>query len=391
MDFKEFFEPVDVGTFAPNVVYEENQLGSVLHVHTSENSIDISELGDLAIIGIGEERGSHNNIGCKDGPNQIRKELYQLFKPSYPFKITDLGNIRPGNEVFDTYFALAEVVSELIKNDIVPIIVGGSKDLTYANYLAYNNIRKTVNLVAIDAKINMHNSNEKVLSDNYLSKTILHQPNILFNFSNIGYQSYLVNADEINLIRELNFNAHRLGQIRSNITYAEPVVRNADFVSFDISSIRHSEAPGHNHTNPNGFFGHEACQLTRYAGMSDKLTSIGFYEYNPQFDTQAQTAKLMAQMIWYFADGFYNRKGDFPKCSKKDYKKFVVPVKNGESEIVFYKSHKTDRWWMEHPISSSKRNFFSEDLLTPCNYSDYETATKNEIPDSWLKTFNKLH
>lgn len=389
MDFKEFLQPLDTDSIRGREEYGKSQWGSMLDIYTP-GKYPAMEQANIALIGVEEERGSTNNKGCASAPDYIRKSLYRLYKGHVPMKIADLGNIKAGHEVFDTYYAISKIVSELVSQDILPVIIGGSKDLTYANYLGYQEIRKTVNLVTVDPKLNLDNSSEQVSSGNYVSKILLHQPNILFDFSNLGYQSYLVDHEEVLLMEKLNFEIHRLGKVRSNLTWAEPVIRNADFLSFDLSAVKQSDAPAHTDGSPNGFFSDEICQLSRYAGMSDKLSSIGFYEVNPSYDREAQTAKLIAQMIWYFVDGYYNRKGDFPKCNKREYKKFVVPIKNGETEIIFYKSHKTDRWWMENPVASSKKNNFSEAVLTPCNYSDYEAAINNEIPNIWLKTFNKL-
>ena len=55
---------------------------------------------------------------------------------------------------------------------------------------------------------------------------------------------------------------------------------------------------------PNGFYGDEICQLMRYAGMSDKLSSVGFYEFNPNTGASKMSAKLIGQMIWCLVDGF---------------------------------------------------------------------------------------
>jgi len=223
-----------------------------------------------------------------------------------------------------------------------------------------------------------------------LAKIILHQPNYLFNFSNIGYQSYFVSTEEIDLISKLYFDAYRLGEIQNNMEEVEPIVRNADIVSFDVSSIRQTEATENKNAYPNGFYGEQACQIARYAGISDKLTSIGFYEFNPTVDFNNQTAHSVAQMIWYFIDGVNNRKNDFPIGSRKDYTKYVVSMLEGGNDLIFYKSDKSDRWWIDVPYPSHEKIKNERHLLIPCTYKDYQVACNNELPDIWIRTFQKL-
>ncbi len=194
----------------------------------------------------------------------------------------------------------------------------------------------------------------------------------------------------MNCLAKLFFDTHRLGDVRSNMEEVEPIVRNADIVSFDMSSIRYSDSPGNGNATPNGFHGEEACQIARYAGMSDKLSSIGFYELNPELDNAGQSAHLLAQMIWYFLEGFSNRKRDFPISSRADFTKYRVFIQNNKYEIVFYKSPKSDRWWMDVPYPPNKKIKYERHHLVPCSYQDYQTACKEEMPDKWWLTFQKL-
>lgn len=386
MDLTDFLEPININEGDLNFDYKENQfVNSIEHF----NNQDVSEF-NIAIIGVGEERNAYNNIGCSNSPNHIRKYLYRLIGFNTSTKIIDLGNLKIGDSINDTYFALSSILEDLIKKNILPIIIGGSQDLTYANFLAYKNLEQTVNLVSIDSKLNLGAVNEELNSNNFLTKIILHQPNYLFNYSNIGYQSYFIDKEEVDLMAKLYFDTYRLGQVQSNIEEVEPIVRNADIISFDISAIRQSEAPGNNNTSPNGFYGEQACQITRYAGLSDKLTSIGFYETNPELDSNGQTAHSVAQMIWYFIDGYNQRKKEFPIGSRKAYTKYMVNIQNSQEEVVFYKSDKSERWWMDVPYPSHNKIKYERHLLVPCSYDDYKTACNNEVPNRWWQTFQKL-
>lgn len=390
MDISIYFEPVDTIVFDFEAPDSAQQLGGKMRSYLEKGQFpDLTDV-DLALIGVNEDRKSVGNKGCAEGPDYIRKHLYTLFGGEYNPRIADLGNIRQGHQVKDTYYALSNVISFLIENSIIPVILGGGQDLTYANYRAYESLGQVINILAIDPMFDLGATEQELDSKTYLNKIILHQPNFLFNYTNIGYQTYFVDPASVKLMKNLYFDVYRLGKIREALEEAEPQTRNADMITFDISSVRQSDAPGSMVANPNGFFGEEACQIMRYAGMSDKLSSIGFYEYNPQADRNEQTAKLIAQMIWYFIEGYYNRKNDHPHSDKTDYVKYTVTIKDHKDHLVFYKSKKSDRWWMDVPVKKNFKNVYERHHLVPCSYSDYEVACQDDIPDRWWQAYQKL-
>jgi len=392
MDLSIYLQAIDLIDYDVQGVVHERRMGDIISAFTEESGFPDYENAQLALIGVKESRNAVNNEACNTAPDEVRKYLYSLYSSNSKLNIVDLGNISPGATIEDTYYALKTIVSELLQNEIIPIIIGGSQDLTYANYLAYENMGQIINITAIDSHFNLGNAEEDFNSRSYLSKIILHQPNYLFNYTNIGYQTYFVDQAAISLMKNLFFDVYRLGEVRSDMTKAEPLVRNADLLSFDISSIRQSDSPGNSNASPNGFYGEEACQIARYAGLSDKLTSIGFYELNPKFDRNGQTAHLVAQMIWYFIEGYSQRKGDFPHKQKEKYLKYTVAIEDGhEHELIFYKSKNSGRWWMqvplENPMSQSK---YERHFMVPCSISDYQLATKGELPDRWWQVYQKL-
>jgi arginase family enzyme len=345
----------------------------------------------IALIGVCDDRGQPTSTGSNRVPDMVRQELYSLFQHESGLNWIDMGNILPGATLEDTYFAVKEVCQELIKREIVPVVIGGSQDITLANYLAYEALEQTVNLVTIDYRLDFGQSTKDQNHKNYLNRVILHKPNYLFNYTNLGHQRYLTDPDLIQLMQKMYFDCVRLGEIQSAVAVSEPAIRNADIISMDMSSIRISEAPGTTHPGPNGFFGHEAAQLCRYAGMSDKLTSFGIYEISPENDHGNATIKLAAQMIWCFMEGYSHRKGDYPKAAISEYTKYIVPFLNEGHELVFYKSDRSDRWWLEVPYTSQSGGMnYERHHVVPCSYENYLQATREEIPDLWWRTYQKL-
>jgi len=385
MEIQEYLIPAKV----EDQSYELYQWGNSVRQYTESNFPDLEGI-KIAILGIGESRNSTGNEGCAGAPDHVRNHFYKL--STIPgVSVADIGNLVPGETTKDTYLAVEYVCSELLANNITPIIIGGSQDLTFANYLAYQKLKQTINIVCIDRKVDLGDSEESIDSNSYLSHIIGHPSSLLFNLSLAAYQSYFVNDEEIEALKKMYFDVYRLGHIQPKMEEAEPIVRNADILSFDISSIRQSDAPACANTTPNGLYGEEACQIMRYAGMSDKLSSVGIYELNPLFDNRGQTAYLAAQMIWYFLEGYSNRKNDFPVVAGKDYMKYRVAIKAPEHEIVFYKSLKTDRWWMEVPYKVDDKSKFERHHLVPCSYDDYLLACSEEMPDRWWQAYQKLN
>ena len=344
----------------------------------------------LAFFTVQESRNSKFNEGCKDAGRNVRNELYALTKWDMTPGWVDLGDVASGETVDDTYFAVKSICEELVKKQIIPIIIGGSQDLTYANYLAYEKLEQTINLVTIDQRLDFATSHEDQSSQGYLNKIVLHRPNYLFNYSNLGHQRYLTDPDLLVLVEKMYFDATRLGEVQGNLKAIEPVIRNADMISIDLSSIRHSEFPATSVHSANGFFGNEMAQMARYAGMSDKLTSIGFYEYNPVLDHNGHAASMLAQIIWCFVEGFLQRKGDFPKGDYTDYVQYTVLLDESGDHLVFYKSPMSGRWWMDVPYPAGSMEKYERHHLVPCTYEDYELAMSQEMPDRWWRTFQKL-
>jgi len=387
-DLSVFLTPIAADLFA-EIAVSKSQLGKQIDYHTEGNFPDGDDV-KIAIIGVEEDRYSSDNKGCAKGADFVRQQLAQHFAFDYPISIADLGNIAAGEKVEDTYVALKTICQELIKDEIIPVIIGGSQDLTFANYIAYEKLEQTVNLVTVDPILSFSSFNKPIDSNTFLNNIILHQPNYLFNYSNIGNQRPYVDKELYELMNKMFFDNYRLGDAANDISSIEPVVRNADLLSFDIAAIKRSDAPGCKSSGPNGFSAQQACQLSRYAGMSDKLSSVGFYEFNPESDIHGITAALVAEMIWYLIDGVINRKKDYPIGDFKDYQKFIVSLSDQSHQITFYKSHLSNRWWMDVPYPAGQKNRYQRHHLVPCTYEDYQQATDEEVPDRWWKAYQKL-
>jgi len=386
MEF-EFLSPVNDILMAHNELLSEQAFGNQIDIHTSKNGIPESVTeAKFAIIAVLENRSDINYLGESLDLLEIRKALYSLFPGNWSHKLVDLGNLQKGESVDDTYAALKHIMEPLLKKNIIPIILGGSQDLMYAMYRAYDNLEQTVNIVNVDSKFDFGAVTQSVSNQSYMGKIITEEPHNLFNYSNIGYQTYFNAQEEIDLMQKLFFDAYRLGQVSNDISIVEPITRDADIVGIDLSAVKASEVSGNQNTSPNGLDGKEICAISRYAGISDKVSSFGVFEYRNSKDEEI-TAMLVAQMIWYFIEGVNYRVKDYPFAPKDDYLKYIVP--NDVEEMVFYKSNKTERWWIEIPFISSLNNKLKRHTLLPCTHQDYLNACNQIIPERWWMAYKK--
>lgn len=381
-----FLSPVSDLVLAHNELLTQQTLGKKIKIHSKQHGIPELDQVHLAIVGVLENRNDVNYIGEEFSLDEIRKSLYSLFPGNWHKTIADLGDINKGETVEDTYFALKTTINILVQKNIIPIVIGGSQDLTYANYRAYDALAPMVNIVNVDSKFDLGDSAKPIKNDSFVGKIILDKPYNLFNYATIGYQTYFNSQEEIDLMDKLYFESYRLGQVSKDITLVEPVLRDANIVSIDLNSVKASEVSDRQKTSPNGLDGKEICAISRYAGISNKVSSIGIYEYKPSRDDTV-TTMLVAQMIWYFIEGVNFRVKDDDFLNDESYQKFITLVE--DQELVFYKSTKTQRWWIEIPFLSEINNKLKRHTLLPCMHQDYLDACNNKLPERWYKAFQK--
>lgn len=376
MNLKLFFSP-----YAVPKIYPANSLGGSITSQTSED-FDIAKM-DIAIVGITENRGTTAE-GVNMAANKVREKLYALKRGSASYRITDLGNLNNGPELEESQARLREVCEFLMTYNVIPLIVGGSQEMVLGQYRAYETQERLISVMNVDAKLDMEDEDEA--SKSFLTSLLTHQPNYLFSYNHLAHQSYLVDAQALTAIDKLYFESKRLGELRDDIQEAEPLIRLADMLSFDVSAIRSADAPGASDPQPFGLTGEEACQIAWYAGMNDKLTSLSISEFSgTQDDAHGKTASVIATMMWYFIEGYYNRK-DSGLFDSDSYLKYVVSMESTDETLEFYKSKLSDKWWMVVTYGQGH----AERAFIPCSYQDYTAATHGDFPERWIQAQGKL-
>lgn len=369
LNISDFLSPINIHEISRDEGYKEGQIGSVIEVYDEEFP-DIDD-AQVVLVGCGEQRGSGLIHGHSHAPDIIRRQLYSLYYWHTDVKIADVGNIKTGSLYTDSYAALRTIVYELINDGKTVIILGGSHDLTLAQYGAYCDNGKAIEASNIDALIDL-NIDSPFRHENFLMEMLTGEPNYIRHYNHIAFQSFYVHPRMLETMDKLRFDCYRVGSVKENIDEMEPVIRNSSMVSFDISAIANAYAPASS-VSPNGLNGEEACVLLRYAGLSPNVTSVGIYGYDVQHDKDELTAKQIAHMIWYVLDGRSRGRREAELDQKDSFNEFHLAF--AEVETTFLQSKKTGRWWMQLP----------DHRFIACSYKDYLLASSNEIPERWLR------
>lgn len=377
---QDFLKPIE-STLEVQLAYlEPGTLGQQMAIHTLKDGVPNLQEAKLAIVGVRGQQ-TEGATQSKVSFDALRMSFYSLFPGNWNLPIVDIGDIAAGHSRADTLFAVQKVVETLLKEDVIPIIIGGGQDLVYGQYRGYAYLNKMLHYVNIDNQFDIGDLEAPINNKSYVGKMVSTKPYRLFNYTVLGYQSCYNSADEIALLDKLLFDAYRLGNVTADITKVEPYIRDADFVSLDVRSIQAAHMDNVHH-HPNGFSSREVCALTRYAGLSNTCRSLSITEVY-DLNTNPQAAMLLAQCIWYFIEGVNFRVNDDNFDDDNYYKNYQVPIE--DTILHFKKSLKSGRWWIELPKFLHLNTKAQSATLLPCSYDEYVDACNQKIPERWRK------
>lgn len=364
-----FIETKTEGTYLPL------QLGANIICATNKGfNWDDAE---IVIVGCGEWRGANTNAKYVNSANAVREELYKMYYWHTNVAVADAGNIMQGESIEDTRVALVSVLQEIHSAGKIALVIGGSHDLTLQQYEVFKKADTQAIVTIADMLIDL-DEKEVIGEDNFLMEMLTSTPNFINHYNHIAFQSYYTHPKMLETLDKLRFDFYRLGKVKENIDEMEPVLRTSDIFSIDMNVVRYCDSPSNKMGSPNGLTGEDICLLTRFAGMSNDLSSLGIYGYNSNDDRFNMTARLISQMIWYFVDGYLIRKTEAKLNNKEEF--IIFNVAFTDNDTTFLKSKRTNRWWMGLPNK----------MFVPCSYNDYVLASSDSIPERWLREQERL-
>lgn len=310
----------------------------------------------------------------------VREALYRLSPPAAPAKVFDLGNCRQQGDGL-----VIPLIQELLESNILPILIGGDSNLIRQHFLACQRIHSSTQVIVVDEQVRLHPEvGQPALFplNTVLDKSVKG----LYSLGLIGIQSHFTPQEVLAFLDRMRVEHVRLGVARAALEEIEPLVRDADMLSFHLQALRASEMPEQLHPSPNGFQAEEACRIARYAGLSDRLRSVSFPGFRLKRGSSQVGAQVVAQMIWYFLEGYFGRYGDFPRTSE-GMTEYQVQSAVLEMPVIFWKSNRSGRWWMQVPIINKGQQEEAVRLVS-CTYEDYLQSTRGDFPDRLVLAWN---
>ena len=137
-----YFKAVNSDLYEDKDRWETTQIGRNIETHTKDFFPDV-KFAEIAVFNIPEYEGSGNTLSESDC--KIRALFYAFHHHNLP-KVVDLGILELMPSRKETFNIIEIVCKELLRNGIIPFIIGGGHDLSYAVYKAYASLDKFINL-----------------------------------------------------------------------------------------------------------------------------------------------------------------------------------------------------------------------------------------------------
>ena len=276
---------------------------------------DLSSL-DFAIIGIPFDTACSYRTGARFGPSAIRQISTMINPNNVIFEVNvlkelngaDYGdiNIIPGY-ILETYKNIESEMDEILKNDVIPISLGGDHCITLAELRSIAKKHGPVSLIHFDSHADI---NDLVFGQKYNHGTPFRraiEENLIDPHKSIqiGMRGSLYDPDEFKKAAELGLKlipAHKVREMgfeKLNEEILNRVGNNKTFLTFDIDFVDPAYAPGTGTPEVGGFTSYET--LTMIRALSN-VNYVGFdvVEVAPCYDSSEITSYLAANIAFEF-------------------------------------------------------------------------------------------
>eukprot|EP01101_Sappina_pedata_P010129 TRINITY_DN6303_c0_g1_i1.p2 TRINITY_DN6303_c0_g1~~TRINITY_DN6303_c0_g1_i1.p2 ORF type:complete len:316 (-),score=121.55 TRINITY_DN6303_c0_g1_i1:1-864(-) len=284
---------------------------------------------DIILLGFPRDEGVARNggrPGASSAPATFRQLLRrcgavdnrELNIDLSRLSVGDLGDVSSSQllpDIEEAWMELeAKVLSILDDHKAIPFVIGGGNDQSFSNASAL--LRSAgagnVGVINIDAHFDVRPQKNGLEHSGSPFRQLLETQGFkgqnFVEFAAQGTQCSAVHAD---YITSKGGRIHWLSQIKKDGVVSQ-FVKILDsfpenvFVSFDLDSVRGSDAPGVSAPGVIGLSAQEALEICFEAGRCPKVKLFDLSEFNPTVEDY-RTGKLVTNMFVYFAMGVARR------------------------------------------------------------------------------------
>ena len=262
---------------------------------------------------------------------------------------------------------LDQMCYEFINQDAyLPLLV--SNNSIYKHLKASQTEDQTTKNVFIDNRINLLDS------DNDISLTGF-----------LAVQKHFSEEQQWNICEEQSYNFLRLGKLKNQLDVAESIIRDAEYIEFNINSIKHSDLTDNVNAPVTGLTIEEACQLMKYSGTANKLKFLNITGYDASLDENGKIGECIAMLLWYFIDGKESSTEYFNGLNKTDFQEYLVQPSHLPIALKFFKHNITGQWWVKLPEELNEN-----EIVIACSKRDYYQACNDEVSDRLMQALSVI-
>ena len=294
------------------------RLGSVVEEGKSD--------GDVVLIGFPFDEGVRRNggrVGARHGPEMVRKYLHKMGcvdNLEYGVNldslcICDYGDAE-GQDFESSHRSLKAKVDGVLGKGGIPFIIGGGNDESFSNVCPLLERGGGVGVVNIDAHLDVRPFNDEGLAHSGSPfRQMLEHPSYAPSrdqFVVFAAQGSQCSSTHVKFLESKGGRVVWLKELRNVADMKEYFTKFLDglgehiFVSFDLDSVRGSDAPGVSCSSCIGLSAQDALDIMYASGAHPNVDLVDLSEFNPDIE-EYRTGRLVVNMFYYFCLGRASR------------------------------------------------------------------------------------
>lgn len=270
----------------------------------------------FALVGFKCDEGVQRDLGragAAEGAISIRLRLAKMPLQKASLICYDAGDIECADSDLEaSQQALAEVVALLLKNNIIPIVLGGGHEVSLGNYLGITHAfppQKKLGIINFDSHFDMqpvaptHRGSATTTFYQIAMDHQAKQRNFDYNCVGIQYSGNISQSFEFAKSQHTRVifaeDLHQ-GMSEKCVDFIDRVADENDivYISVSLDVFSPAYAPGVSTIQPLGLDPWHVIPLLRQAAASGKVVCYDLAEHAPRYDVDHRTAKLAASLIY---------------------------------------------------------------------------------------------